>query len=602
MSSKFQKPEVILDPKENCYKFIGPSGATYTIPYNESYRLREFSYMARIADLIGVDPKSIFSTVIATLKIPEYPPVDISSLKEIVSNPKMSLVDKFNLLRKEGDVLRGFLREKLRTRLLYRLKKETFDDPLEAAKTYEVAEEIVRAIYDLGFRFIKTPEGNLFIYDRGQLITYEVIAEELLALFGVYRATVKNELNTAIKVHAETVDPLKFNPRDYILCNNYILDIWEMKALDIPPEPNPDFLFTFRLDWNINPEAPAGLDIMDLEGWRQMIPKTLEFLERLFPEKEIDKVLEMLGALVIPSYVRKIWLIIGPPGVGKSVFKEFLLEVFKPASSSFSLDWITESEFNFPLLGKLINISSEGARSLISAKGIERLKRYSGEETIHFEEKYRPPLIGRNIIKMVFLLNEYPQFQYLDEGFLDRLYIIETTTEKVKEPKPEPQILKALLEEKDAFAAFLLWCMKRLLKEGYLQFKHDFELEEKKELFAYALNPVAQWIKEECVREGRTERKELYAAYLKWAQINAKPAISDKHFYNMLRSLGFTERKTKGEYFFENLRLKQAGEESRILKHTACEKCGRIGVRQIVREDGVHYLCENCLRNWEGNL
>jgi phage/plasmid-associated DNA primase len=344
---------------------------------------------------------------------------------------------------------------------------------------------------------------------------------------------------------------------------------------------------------------------MDLEGWREMIPKILGFLERLFPGDELNKVLEMLGALVIPSYVRKIWLIVGPPGVGKSVFKELLLKIFEPASSSFSLDWIAESEFNYPLLGKLVNISSEGARSLINARGVERLKRYSGEETITFEEKYHPAINGRNIIKMVFLLNEYPQFEYLDEAFLDRLYIIETTEEKVKEPKPEPQILRELLGEKDAFAAFILWCMRRLLKEGFLQFKHDRELEEKKELFAYALNPVAQWIQEECVREGRTERKTLYAAYLKWAQEKAKPIIPNKQFYSMLRTLGYLDKKIKGECYFTNLSLKAEQHKTPIgsfLKHTACEKCGATGAYMITREDGTHYLCPKCLENWPGNL
>jgi len=39
-----------------------------------------------------------------------------------------------------------------------------------------------------------------------------------------------------------------------------------------------------------------------------------------------------------------------------------------------------------------------------------------------------------------------------------------------------------------------------------------------------------------------------------------------------------------------------------FLPHTACEKCGAIGSYMVVRETGSHYLCEKCLRDWEGSL
>jgi len=39
-----------------------------------------------------------------------------------------------------------------------------------------------------------------------------------------------------------------------------------------------------------------------------------------------------------------------------------------------------------------------------------------------------------------------------------------------------------------------------------------------------------------------------------------------------------------------------------FLSHVACEKCGKMGSYLIVRESGIHYLCEKCLRDWEGSL
>ena len=33
-----------------------------------------------------------------------------------------------------------------------------------------------------------------------------------------------------------------------------------------------------------------------------------------------------------------------------------------------------------------------------------------------------------------------------------------------------------------------------------------------------------------------------------------------------------------------------------------CEKCGSPNAKPFTREDGVHYLCEKCLSEWEGDL
>ena len=34
----------------------------------------------------------------------------------------------------------------------------------------------------------------------------------------------------------------------------------------------------------------------------------------------------------------------------------------------------------------------------------------------------------------------------------------------------------------------------------------------------------------------------------------------------------------------------------------SCEKCGSLNAKPFMREDGVHYICDSCLADWEGNL
>ena len=67
------------------------------------------------------------------------------------------------------------------------------------------------------------------------------------------------------------------------------------------------------------------------------------------------------------------------------------------------------------------------------------------------------------------------------------------------------------------------------------------------------------------------------------------PVLKNK----ILNDEGIT--KTGGQKGQETLHLN-------FLPHMICEKCGKKGAYSLVRDDGVHYLCDECLRDWEGSL
>jgi len=52
----------------------------------------------------------------------------------------------------------------------------------------------------------------------------------------------------------------------------------------------------------------------------------------------------------------------------------------------------------------------------------------------------------------------------------------------------------------------------------------------------------------------------------------------------------------------ESEQQEQDGPEPKYISSLKCEKCDKIGAYMIIRDGAVHYLCENCLENWEGNL
>jgi len=170
---------------------------------------------------------------------------------------------------------------------------------------------------------------------------------------------------------------------------------------------------------------------------------------------------------------------------------------------------------------------------------------------------------------MVFAGNAVPAVTSWEAGvmdaFIDRLSVI--FVGKPEDFKPVKDIAERI-PKAESFA-FLLWCRWQLEQgEGR---ESGWELrrrsaEELLELLLEAQSPVYRFLVERCVKDpqARVERKELYAAYVEWLKEQGVTAVPPRdQFYMQIRSMGFVERKWKGEYYFFGLRLAREGEEGR---------------------------------------
>jgi len=541
---------------------------SYTVKREDLLNLDRL--VPRVSDALGVRPVEVLRVLsrFFDLSMVDHFRVAMSILMDVTLKPHEKL-DALSSLRPsfKAWLISRLMEMPTVARKLKSLEKS--DEPitefvLDKAKAEEVAQVIAECVERIGLRFAKTLGGSLFLINRGHLYSYDVLPHDLTNVFGVDKRGVVQCLEEALLRRAKTIIVGEdCNPPMMLPFNNAILDVstWRWWPLsDNPP------YFTYWVDCNLDLGIIDMLPKLDLGFWEGQCPKFLSLIKRLFPEENFDRCLEMLGSILIPSVLRKIFFVIGPPGVGKSTFAEILVRALKGVCSTSSLEDLVESKFNWDLMGKLVNISTEGSYVFVDKKGIARLNRLTGDATLRFERKYHDAVQGPNYLKLVFLLNELPLFHHLEDALLDRIYIIETTEEKIDEPRSMEDVVREVLAEREQIIHFMLWCSYNLMPDGHVRYRHDMDMEEKRELLLSSMNPVNQWIEEECERspDASENRKLLYSSYEMWAQRTGKPRMSKTAFYATLRSLGFREVKRFNEYYFKGLRLRERGERSLV--------------------------------------
>ena len=548
----------------------GPSGSK-RITRDELSKL-DNAMIERIADEIGERPIDVLRALggLIDLEFLDH----FRMAMDVLADKTLKPHEKMDFLATMKPKFKAWLISKLMemptvARRLKPLEKSDEQVPiaefvLDKAKPEEIVQVMVDCIERIGLRFAKTMSGDLFLVNHSHLVVYEAITDEIVGLFDVKKKGLASFLEEVLRSRAKTIIVREdCNPPMLLPFQNAILDMstWRWWPLtDSPP------YFTYWIDCNLDLGIIDMLPKLDLSFWEAQCPKFLSLIKRLFPGENFNRCLEMLGSILIPSVLRRIFFVIGPPGVGKSTFAEVLVRALKGVCSTSSLEDLVESRFNWDLMGKLVNISTEGSYVFVDKKGIARLNRLTGDATLRFEKKYRNAVYGPNYLKLIFLLNELPLFHHVEEALLDRIYIIETTEEKVGEPRSIEAVVRDVLAEREQIIHFMLWCSYNLMPDGHVRYRHDMDVEEKRELLLSSMNPVNQWIDEECERDPNASenRKLLYSSYEMWAKRRGRPVMSKTAFYATLRSLGFREVKRFNEYYFKGLRLRDRGERSLV--------------------------------------
>ncbi len=273
---------------------------------------------------------------------------------------------------------------------------------------------------------------------------------------------------------------------------------------------------------------------------------------------------EMLGSILFEGVLRKAWIVVGDPGIGKSVVADALKWALGDLATSISLERLFGRENRLvtgELAGKYANITSESPAQML--RNVEFFKQITGDEVLYGEVKYRRPFRFRNRCKLITFANELPLFSHMDDAVLERLYVIESYGRPPERPDPS---LRLRIRERELKYVLMhvLWCYKEL-EEREFRLEHAPSKEYVSQLIVRTASTISDFV-EECCEIGeyfREAGKVLYETYLRYCREHGitKP-LGRNTFYAQLSYMGFKKYVREGIVYFKGLRLRRGEEGS----------------------------------------
>ncbi len=316
-------------------------------------------------------------------------------------------------------------------------------------------------------------------------------------------------------------------------------------------EVTPDYFFCNPIPWKIgeNEDTPT-IDKLFIE-W--------------VGEEYKDTLYEIIAYCCLRDYpIHLIFCLIGAGRNGKSRFMALLNKFIGPENvCSTELDTLIDSRFeSFKLYKKLVCTMGETNFGLLSKTSL--LKKLSGQDMIGYEYKNKQPFDDYNYAKILISSNALPSSLDTSEGFYRRWLITEF-------PNVFPEgkdILETIPEvEYENLAKKLLSILPALIKKG--EFTKQGSVEERKQRYVMASNPLSSFISEHCKRDETTYMKysELYLNYIKYLAKHKRRKISRKEFKSVLDDEGLDVTKTTkyegsdpiNGYFIDGIEMKEEG-------------------------------------------
>ena len=439
----------------------------------------------------------------------------------------------------------------------------------------EAMAQVAELLREAGLNFVTLPIGrnDYRVYYAEKCVLVEGADARLLKIMGVlYGANRRGRVPLARNLLMQVGEVLMWediNPGGYIpLADGRVLDLEDLKLKEEAGR-----YFT----------AKAGValeegDLNMLRSWLgkydweegeelilNMAPNYALAYRNVFNTPELRaQAREMLGAIFFDGQLRKAWIVLGEPGIGKSVIADALRWALGELASSLSLSRLFGQENRLvtgELAGKYANITCERPTQMLRA--LDFFKQLTGDEVLWGEVKYARPFRFRNRCKLLVFTDRLPMFSEIDDATLDRLYIIASEGERPEKPDP---YLRRKIRERELKYVFLhmLWC--------YLELKErDFKLigapdrEEVAKLLVSDYSDISDFIDARCElgEEFREQGSKLYDAYLEWCGTTGRRPLGRNTFYGQLVSLGFKKLNYRGAVWFKGLRLMRE-EESHL--------------------------------------
>jgi len=248
---------------------------------------------------------------------------------------------------------------------------------------------------------------------------------------------------------------------------------------------------------------------------------------------------------------------------------------------------------------KLANIFPDIPNRAIGYTGW--FKVLTGEDYISAPRKFRDSLYFKNYAKLLFSANELPQVEDMSEAYWRRWIVLEFPNKFADNPSFFEETFSREAIEKIIVLSILAFvnvykARAFTVKGSESDFKEKW-LRNANSIYAYVREgEESQHLALE--KEAYTPADVLYQDYVEWCEETDREAQSKNMFTRELERLFGVIKKQKKEkgsrfYVYEGVRL---------LEFHSCEECGGKATTRIVRQDGEHWLCGKCLKEWPGNL
>lgn len=344
------------------------------------------------------------------------------------------------------------------------------------------------------------------------------------------KSHIKTEIIEEMKDELERRD-LKFNQHAHLLnFKNGVLDIETGQLLPHKRE----YYQNFQFNQNFNPKAKA--------------PKFLRFLEELEFKKETkDFIQEWMGYCFYPHVmIQKCLYLKGEGANGKSVLLEVIAEMIGRDNSC----RIEPAELrDFKLINikdKLINIATDISTKSTLENTFKELVRGEEQNAEIKHEKFTSNFIP--IAKHMFSSNNFIPTKDRSHGFFRQFAILEF--KRIFEEKDQDKNLKfELFEEIEGITIWAIQGLHRLVNNGWMLTRSNEMAEIEKE-FKKGMNPLAQFIEEECTISANSEvsKNDFQEDYVNWCQKNRYTALSSYKLTQEMKRLGFKTHKKENPY------------------------------------------------------
>jgi len=277
----------------------------------------------------------------------------------------------------------------------------------------------------------------------------------------------------------------------------------------------------------------------------------------------LETIYEIMAYCCVPDYpIHLMFCMVGCGRNGKSQLQKVIQNFIGSHNiCSTELDLLIDNRFeSAKLYKKLICTLGETNFGVMTKTSL--LKKLSGGDLIGYEFKNKTPFDSINYAKIIINSNSLPSSLDTSDGFYRRWFIIDFPNEF---PEGKDIINSIPDQEYNNLARKVLKIIPHLLDKG--NFTNQGSIEERKEAYIMASNPLPKFLKSCCdfADEHYVKNAELYVAYTQFLKTNKRRGISKKEFSQLLSEEGFFVEKSNknigqnyvNSFFIDGIKLKE---------------------------------------------